>query len=120
MNNYRNSYQRVEQWRKDNPEKHKAIQKRYYEKNKEEISEKNKWYRFKKKYGLNKEQYEQMMEMQDGLCGICGDREAEVVDHNHNTGEVRMLLCQNCNRGLGHFNDDPVLMRAAANYLEEQ
>ena len=107
-------------YRLNNPEKYKEIQRKHYHKHKEKILERKKWYRFKKKYGLDKKQYEQMMQMQDGLCGICGDREAEVVDHNHNTGEVRMLLCQHCNRGLGHFNDDPVLMRAAANYLEEQ
>lgn len=53
-------------------------------------------------------------------CIICGLNVPIVVDHDHNTGDVRGGLCQNCNLGLGHFKDDPELLRFAALYLEGQ
>ena len=50
-------------------------------------------------------------------CVICGSKEQLVVDHDHVTGKVRGMLCNHCNRGLGHFRDDPVLLEFAAQYL---
>ena len=50
-------------------------------------------------------------------CVICGSEERLVVDHDHKTNEVRGLLCQRCNLGLGHFRDDPQLMEFAAQYI---
>jgi len=66
-----------------------------------------------------------MMNDQSGLCLICnaemtvGDRGnlAVHVDHNHEDGHVRGLLCARCNNGLGCFQDDPELMVAAAAYI---
>jgi hypothetical protein len=51
-------------------------------------------------------------------CVICGVQTDPVVDHDHQTGHVRGGLCRNCNLGLGHFKDDPELLRLAALYLE--
>ena len=69
------------------------------------------------------EDYEQMWDEQDGSCAICGEEFADhtkgKVDHNHKTGNVRALLCNKCNTGLGDFDDDPGLLRAAADYIEE-
>lgn len=55
----------------------------------------------------------------EGRCQLCR-READklVVDHNHDTGRVRGILCSSCNVGMGLFGDDPAAMRAAADYLE--
>lgn len=50
-------------------------------------------------------------------CVICGSDEKLVVDHDHKTGQVRGMLCNHCNRGLGHFKDDPLLLEFAAQYL---
>ena len=50
-------------------------------------------------------------------CVICGSQEKLVVDHDHKTGNIRGLLCNHCNRGLGHFRDDPMLLEFAAQYL---
>jgi hypothetical protein len=52
-------------------------------------------------------------------CVICGSDEPLVVDHDHKTGKVRGMLCNHCNRGLGHFRDDPELMEFAAIYIRE-
>lgn len=50
-------------------------------------------------------------------CVICGSKEKLVVDHDHNTQKIRGLLCNHCNRGLGHFRDDPMLLEFARQYL---
>jgi len=50
-------------------------------------------------------------------CVICGTEEKLVVDHDHATGKVRGMLCNHCNRGLGHFKDSPMLLEFAAQYL---
>jgi hypothetical protein len=50
-------------------------------------------------------------------CVICGDDSSLVVDHDHKTGEIRGILCNHCNRGLGHFRDDPDLLEYARIYL---
>lgn len=50
-------------------------------------------------------------------CVICGASGPLVVDHCHSTGQVRGMLCNHCNRGLGHFKDDPMLLEFAAQYL---
>lgn len=50
-------------------------------------------------------------------CVICGAAEQLVVDHDHKTGQIRGMLCNHCNRGLGHFRDDPDLLEFARVYL---
>lgn len=73
-------------------------------------------------YGLTIAAYEQMLKAQNSVCAICqGDNEKEhfSVDHDHLTGNVRALLCGNCNRGLGSFQDRPELTEKATAYLRE-
>lgn len=72
------------------------------------------------KYGLSADAYWEMYETQDGKCALCGKKFAHTphVDHDHDTGLVRSLLCRVCNVGLGQFGDDPVRLRAAADYVE--
>ncbi len=54
---------------------------------------------------------------QGGRCAICGDP-AQHLDHDHETGATRQMLCQRCNHGLGLFRDDPGLLHAAAFYVD--
>lgn len=67
-----------------------------------------------------------MFTEQTGKCAICNTTEIGRkghthfhVDHNHETGKVRGLLCDLCNRGMGYFKDKAVLLREAAYYLEK-
>lgn len=72
-------------------------------------------------YGITVEQYDALMLKG---CMVCGrennyDGRRLHVDHCHTTGQVRGVLCDNCNRGVGMFKDRPELLRRAADYLEE-
>lgn len=69
-------------------------------------------------YGLMPEQFDALMATQQGRCAICRDSADLHVDHDHNAGHVRGLLCDRCNHGLGHFRDSPTFLRSAAEYLE--
>jgi hypothetical protein len=70
------------------------------------------------KYGLTEEAYGAMVASQGGCCLICGTSVDRLhVDHDHSTGDVRGLLCQSCNHGLGNFKDRIDLLLRAADYL---
>jgi hypothetical protein len=75
-------------------------------------------YHLKRRYGITAEEVDEMLAAQGGLCAICRNTPALHVDHDHETGLVRELLCFNCNGGLGQFKDDPAVLRAAADYVE--
>ena len=74
-------------------------------------------------YGLDPDDYEQMRVSQGYMCAICEKPESEasrsrlVVDHDHDTGQVRGLLCQQCNTGIGMLRDNHNLTIKASNYL---
>jgi hypothetical protein len=70
------------------------------------------------RYGITAAEADHMLRNQDGVCAICRVATAAHVDHDHDTGAVRALLCFNCNGGLGQFSDDPHVVRAAAEYVE--
>ncbi len=71
------------------------------------------------RYGTTLEWYRQRLDEQGGVCAICKGVSLKRlgVDHNHQTGEVRGLLCVKCNAGIGNFNENPSLMYAAVQYL---
>jgi len=106
--------------------------KKYYEKNREKIllkqREKNKKdplfnrrQNLKRKFRITLEQYDKILKEQEGICIICKvppNGANLAVDHDHNTGKIRGLLCNKCNNGLGCFNDNIFKLKAAINYLE--
>ena len=78
----------------------------------------------KRMFGITLEKYQSMAEKQDGKCAICNKEEdckrnkVLCVDHDHDTGEIRGLLCNTCNRGLGLFKDSVDSLQAAIKYLK--
>jgi hypothetical protein len=75
----------------------------------------------KSRHGIAYGTYDTMLAAQHGGCATCGAPppvdKALHVDHDHDTGRIRSLLCDRCNRGLGFFLDQPVLLERAAHYL---
>ena len=86
-------------------------------------------WRLKNFYGIDKDEYNRMLEAQGGTCLICKKSGhirrknsrpiALAVDHNHETGKIRGLLCINCNSGIGKLGDSITMLKKAIKYLEE-
>jgi hypothetical protein len=79
-----------------------------------------------RRYDITVEGYRDLFDQQCGVCAICKQPETRVakgtictlsVDHDHETGRVRGLLCDKCNRGLGMFQEDMERLQSAINYL---
>ncbi len=91
------SIERVYEWRKKNPEKYKSYNK----------SVKEKIYSISliKKYGITIDRYNEVFDKQNGVCAICKKptKKKLFVDHDHQTGKVRGLLCSGCNMGIGFY-----------------
>lgn len=80
------------------------------------------WRSIERRYGVSREWYEATLERQGGVCAICGVEPGGkarkfAVDHSHETGEPRGILCGDCNRGLGDFCDNIDSLFSAAAYL---
>lgn len=81
----------------------------------------------KSTYGLSASDYKQLLDDCNGTCSICNQKETATirgkvceltVDHCHQSGKVRGLLCRQCNVGLGNFKDNVGLLQSAIKYLE--
>lgn len=109
---------RAAAWAKANPDKVRAKSARYHASHPEVFRNR----RLRRNFGITLAEYEHMIVAQNGVCAICrkpcktGRRLA--VDHDHDTGKVRGLLCAGCNIGIGQMNEDPMRLRVAADYLE--
>lgn len=121
--------------------KFQTQRKRYYQKNKMKINQQTKTYYFHnkekmrnlellRKFNITSKIYNNLFKKQSGKCAICKQPEPIFdnrtnkkrllsVDHNHKTGEVRGLLCTNCNNGLGRFRDKIKFLNNAINYLKK-
>jgi hypothetical protein len=110
---------------KKNPEKFKLKNNTWAENN----PDKNKNRRLRRLYGITIEEYNQMLKEQNGVCAICSRAETSKhqngkvkglsVDHNHITGEIRQLLCSNCNLAIGLIGDNLSLAKKVINYLKK-
>jgi Recombination endonuclease VII len=140
------------------PEKLRAVNKRYYEANKEKLKAKIYAYRaarkehfsaynkarrmgrtpeqiaaermrkreasYLRKYGITLVQYEEMLRAQGGVCALCkvpgkmGKYDKLDVDHDHETGRVRGLLCITCNHALGVLGDNSAALERALAYVK--
>jgi hypothetical protein len=84
----------------------------------------HKAYQRKLKYNLTTEEYDAKLRSQNYSCAICNIHRDDyskdfAVDHCHQTGKVRALLCNNCNCGLGFFKDNPRIIKKAISYLDK-
>ena len=70
---------------------------------------------YKKRYGITSKEADNLKKE----CELCGTTKNLHIDHNHETNEVRGVLCTNCNRGIGHLKDSPTLLLKAVEYLEK-
>lgn len=120
----------------------RAKRRKDYQKNKEVWHRRGKKFRMKpeaknlyrrnhlqRKYGITPEMYEEMLLAQAGVCFICkksedaprkgnpGDLRRLAVDHDHETGRVRKLLCHKCNTVIGLVGEDPLLLQKLKEYL---
>lgn len=107
----------MRRFRANNPEKDRARKREWYLKNKVKAAFYRRRSRILKKYNLSLEDVENMEKRQKSKCLICEDRLPLKIDHDHETGLVRGLLCDLCNRGLGYFKDKPELLVKAAEYV---
>jgi 5-methylcytosine-specific restriction endonuclease McrA len=117
---------RQKRYRDENPEKIRLNRERWQEgkgpkvqHSAEHIARRTRGYIFKRKYGISVEEYESLYQKQEGLCAICLRHFNKLaVDHNHETKEVRGLLCTACNARLGNLEDRDYVLRALS-YLDQ-
>lgn len=126
-------------WFRKHPGKRKQCDDRWRKKNTSRVKQSGvKWrkenkgkmlnYYYLKKYGIDRATYDRMFSEQSGVCYVCHQPESRKihkkisrlsVDHCHETGAVRKLLCARCNHVLGHIHEDAQLLRKLADYLDE-
>lgn len=129
-----------EGYRQRNKEKHRADHAVYHRKNRDALIAKNKAWKAKnpekrhasalraalRRYGMTPEEFAAMLKAQDGRCAVCGvtkpngaKRQRRMfVDHDHETGKVRGLLCHGCNSARGLVRENPAVLRELARYIE--
>lgn len=100
---------------KENKEHYLAYMKEYREKNSEELYRNKSAYRF----GVSREEIDNLLDQSDGRCEICKKfpKKRLNIDHCHETGKLRGLLCGYCNKGIGYLQDNVDNLSAAIDYL---
>ncbi len=120
-----------QRWYAANREHAIAEVKRWQQENKEHLHDYRREYRqrrsveerdayLKRTFGITQADYDDLLARQGGGCAICGKQPGKIslhVDHDHETGVVRGLLCVGCNNALGQFHDEPRLLLRAAEYV---
>ncbi len=106
----------VKRWQQENKEHLHDYRREYRKRRKAEDREAH----LRRTFGITQADYESLLARPGGGCGICGRQPVKIslhVDRDHETGEIRGLLCVGCNNALGQFHDDPDLLALAADYV---
>lgn len=118
---YETHKEQVRVRKKDYYQTHKVQQKLWYEQNKDHANATSHKYKLRKQYNMTPEDYEVLLQQQSGVCAICGATNPNGsrlgVDHDHETGKVRGLLCSTCNVALGKLEKDRTWAEKAITYL---
>jgi hypothetical protein len=107
-------------WYAQNKDRAAVLAKAWAAKNPEKMKIAGRKGHLKKTYGLTLDEYDALLESQDGRCGGCGedfDDATPHVDHDHVTGVVRGLLCSPCNKALGMALESPERLQGLVRYL---
>jgi len=109
----------MRKYRKDHIEKERARGRLRTKTHRKEIRA----YQLKRKYGLTPEAFESMLIGQGSVCAICGSSSwgshGPIVDHDHKAGNIRGILCMNCNLALGYMGDNLAVSKAMVHYLDQ-
>lgn len=95
----------------------RSLGRAWWKKNSDKIRDR----RLLSQFGINEQQYQDLLKSQNGVCAICGrppQKKRLAVDHSHTTGVVRGLLCSPCNVSLGGFQDSLEILQRAYEYLK--
>ena len=85
-----------------------------------ENKKRKKYLTFKRKYGINPEDYDQMIIQQNSSCACCGKQPEKLcIDHCHSTGRIRALLCVSCNFAIGYAQDSIEILENMVKYLKK-
>jgi gas vesicle protein len=128
-NNKEKISERSKKWREENKEEIRSKASEHYKNNKDHYREKSRNKHLINVFGIDYIQYMEMLDKQNGVCAICGNPEVVIekrtgkikalaVDHDHNTGKIRGLLCYCCNKGIGYLKDNKEIIKNAYVYLE--
>ena len=107
-------------WREMQAQRAKQYREKYPDKNRDTIRNST----LKAKYGITSKEYDTLFESQGYKCAVCGSSKNQVygkmpVDHCHNTGKVRGILCQSCNVTLGKVEEKEEILLALIEYLKK-
>lgn len=104
--------------------------KKYFQENKEKYYEQGKIWRannkeklrnksLRERFGITIQDFRILLDKQYGLCAVCRLEPGTHLDHNHDTGKIRGILCNTCNRGIGLLKDNIFVLKNAIEYLNK-
>lgn len=103
---------------KNNTERIKKAVTEYRNKNRNRVNEMQRNRHYINNYGITIEQRNELIAKQNGLCAVCNEPGKLFVDHDHNTGSIRGMIHNHCNRGIGWLDDTVESVELALAYLK--